>query len=77
MEHSGEGYDGSVPPRRGCGPLIAPLSEASRPLRQQIFERVRAGGLMPRVQVAKELGVSPASVTTLTSLRRAIANVPS
>ena len=54
-------------PRRGCGPLIPPLSESMRPLRQQIFERVRAGGLMPRVQVAKELGVSPASVTTLTS----------
>lgn len=53
--------------RRGCGPMIAPLSEAMRPLRQQIFERVRAVGLMPRVQVAKELGVSPASVTTITS----------
>jgi predicted NBD/HSP70 family sugar kinase len=53
--------------RRGCGPLIAPLSESMRPLRQQVFERVRAAGLMPRVQVAKELGVSPASVTTITS----------
>jgi predicted NBD/HSP70 family sugar kinase len=53
--------------RRGCGPLIAPLSESMRPLRQQVFERVRAGGLMPRVQVAKELGVSPATVTTITS----------
>ncbi|WP_347313692.1 ROK family protein [Defluviimonas sp. SAOS-178_SWC] len=52
---------------RGCGPLIPSLSESSRPLRQQIFERVRAAGLMPRVLVAKELGVSPASVTTLTS----------
>jgi predicted NBD/HSP70 family sugar kinase len=51
----------------GCGPLIPPLSESSRPLRQQIFERVRAAGLMPRVQVAKELSVSPASVTTITS----------
>lgn len=51
----------------GCGPLIAPLSESSRPLRQQIFERVRAAGLMPRVQVARELWVSPASVTTITS----------
>ena len=53
--------------RGGCGPLIAPLSESLRPLRQQVFERVRAAGLMPRVQVAKELGVSPASVTTITS----------
>lgn len=53
--------------RVGCGPLIAPLSESMRPLRQQVFERVRAAGQMPRVQVAKELGVSPASVTTITS----------
>lgn len=52
---------------RGVGPMIAPLSESMRPLRQQVFERVRAAGLMPRVQVAKELGVSPASVTTITS----------
>ena len=52
---------------QGCGPLIPPLSETLRPLRQQVFERVRAAGLIPRVQVAKELGVSPASVTTITS----------
>jgi len=51
----------------GCGPQIPPLSESSRPLRQQVFERVRAAGFMPRVQVAKELSVSPATVTTLTS----------
>ena len=53
--------------RRGVGPLIPPLSDMLRPLRQQIFERVRAAGLIPRVQLAKELGVSPASVTTITS----------
>lgn len=56
---------GQVAP--GCGPLIPPLSETARPLRQQIFERVRAAGLIARVQVAKDLAVSPASVTTLTS----------
>ena len=53
--------------RTGCGPLIAPWSEQMRPLRQQIFDRVRASGLVARVQLAKELGVSPASVTTMTS----------
>ena len=63
LTYSGE--DG--PGRRGCGPLIAPLSESMRPLRQQVFERVRASGLMPRVQVATELGVSAASVTPITS----------
>jgi predicted NBD/HSP70 family sugar kinase len=51
----------------GCGPMIPPLSDALRPMRQQVFERVRSAGLIPRVQVAKELGVSPASVTTITS----------
>jgi predicted NBD/HSP70 family sugar kinase len=58
--------DRGVDPKPGCGPLIPPLSESLRSLRQQVFERVRAAGLIPRVQVAKELGVSPASVTTIT-----------
>jgi predicted NBD/HSP70 family sugar kinase len=53
--------------RKGVGPLIPPLTESQRPLRQQVFELVRAAGLIPRVQVAKDLGVSPASVTTLSS----------
>ena len=50
----------------GCGPLIPPLSDSLRPLRQQVFERVRAAGLVARVQLARDLGVSPASVTTAT-----------
>lgn len=53
--------------RPGCGPLIPPLTESARPLRQQVFERVRAAGTIPRVLVARDLCVSPASVTTLTS----------
>lgn len=52
--------------RRGVGPVIPPLTEVPRPLRQQVFERVRAAGLIPRVQLAKDLGISPASVTTIT-----------
>ncbi|MDO8982810.1 ROK family transcriptional regulator [Cypionkella sp.] len=64
------GFGGAAEPdmaSMGCGPLIPPLSESMRPLRQQVFERVRASGLIARVQVAKDLGVSPASVTTITS----------
>jgi predicted NBD/HSP70 family sugar kinase len=53
--------------RKGVGPLIPPLTETQRPLRQQVFELVRAAGLIPRVQLAKDLGVSPASVTTISS----------
>ncbi|MGP3696603.1 ROK family protein [Rhodobacter sp. NSM] len=54
-------------PMVGCGPLIPPLAETSRSLRQQVFQRVRAAGLTARVQVARDLGVSPASVTTIVS----------
>lgn len=53
--------------KAGCGPMIPPLSDGLRPMRRQVFERVRAAGMIARVQVAKELGVSPASVTTITS----------
>jgi predicted NBD/HSP70 family sugar kinase len=52
---------------QGCGPVIPPLSDSLRPLRQQVFERVRAAGTVARVHLAKALGVSPASVTTATS----------
>ncbi len=51
----------------GCGPVIPPLSDSLRPLRQQVFERVRAAGTVARAQVARDLAVSPASVTTATS----------
>lgn len=54
-------------PPKGSGPLFSPLAEGQRPLRQQVFERVRALGQVPRVQLAKDLGISPASVTTITS----------
>jgi predicted NBD/HSP70 family sugar kinase len=57
----------AIDARKGVGPLIPPLSEIIRPLRQQVFERIRAAGLIARVQLAKELDVSPASVTTITS----------
>ena len=60
------GQQGVAEGRKGVGPLIPPWQDSLRPLRQQVFERVRAAGLIPRVQVAKDLGISPASVTTLT-----------
>tara|TARA_R100000322_G_scaffold117349_7_gene75565 strand:- start:3888 stop:5108 length:1221 start_codon:yes stop_codon:yes gene_type:complete len=47
--------------------LIQPVTSAQRPLRQQVFEHVRALGEIARVQLAKDLRVSPASVTTITS----------
>ena len=51
----------------GCGPLLPGQEGQVKPLRQQVFERVRAAGLTPRIDVAKDLGVSPGSVTQITS----------
>ncbi|WP_417719023.1 ROK family protein [Salipiger sp.] len=69
---------------RGCGPLFAARAPAPRPLRQQVFEHVRATGECSRAQLAKDLGISPASVTTQTSelietgyLREVSATAPS
>lgn len=49
--------------RPGVGPLDEPDAETLTPLRQRVFERIRAAGALPRSQVAKDLGVSPGSVT--------------
>ncbi len=65
--HNQQAQAGEQDGRKGVGPLIPPLTDNQRPLRQQVFEHVRAAGMIARVQVAKDLGVSPASVTTITS----------
>lgn len=51
----------------GCGPLLPAEGGQPKPLRQQVFERVRSAGQTSRVDVAKDLGISPGSVTQLTS----------
>lgn len=53
--------------RTGCGPLIPSMGISPRPLRQQVFEHIRAAGLCARVDVANNLNVSPASVTAITT----------
>lgn len=54
-------------PLPGCGPLRNAGVQSGSSMRQQIFERVRAMGQISRIDLAKDLGVSPGSVTTLTS----------
>lgn len=51
---------------KGCGPF-APLSGTTDSLRLTIFERIRAEGAVSRAKIAKDLSISPASVTTQTS----------
>jgi len=52
-------------PFGGCGPVIGTPVGAARGLRRQVFERVRAAGLIARVDLARDLAVSPASVTAI------------
>jgi predicted NBD/HSP70 family sugar kinase len=51
----------------GCGPLLPGVGREVKPLRQQVFEHVRAEGRAARADVTRALGISGGSVTTLTS----------
>ena len=60
-----QGDESGSPP--GCGPLLPSSSIESKPLRQQIFEHVRAAGRAARADVTRALGISAGSATTLTA----------
>lgn len=51
----------------GCGPLLSAAREAGRPLRQEVFEFVRAHGQTARADVTNALKISAGSTTTLTA----------
>ena len=51
----------------GCGPLTPPMTNSTKPLRLQVFEAIRAAGSLARIDIAKAIGVSPGSVSTITS----------
>ncbi len=51
----------------GYGPILATSSDPATPLRQQIFEYVRAAGRAARTDVTRALGISAGSATTLTA----------
>ncbi|MEM8630990.1 MAG: ROK family protein [Pseudomonadota bacterium] len=51
----------------GCGPMLQNALTPARSQRQQVFEYVRAAGAVSRIDVAKSLGVSPGTVTSIVS----------
>ena len=51
----------------GCGPVLQADDAIAKPLKQMVFERVRAVGQAPRVSIAKDLSISPGSVTQISS----------
>lgn len=57
--------ESGVPP--GCGPLLPTETSDSKPLRQQVFEHVRAAGRAARTDVTRALNISAGSATTLTA----------
>ena len=51
----------------GCGPLMQATRETGKPLRQEVFEYVRAKGRAARAEVTDALEISAGSATTLTA----------
>lgn len=51
----------------GCGPLLDRDRSNSAPLRQQVFQHVRAHGQAARADITRALQISPGSVTTQTA----------
>lgn len=47
----------------GCGPMQADIARIPRPLRQVVFEYIRAHGTTTRVDIARALAVSPATIS--------------
>lgn len=56
-----------LPDAVGCGPRLRNDGQASPPLRQQVFEHVRAEGAATRSEITRALGISGGSVTQLTA----------
>ncbi|MEP5194872.1 MAG: ROK family protein [Roseobacter sp.] len=54
-------------PHAGCGPLLQAFTDGSIPLRQQVFEYVRAYGRAARADISNALGISAGSATTATA----------
>ncbi|WP_394197175.1 ROK family protein [Litoreibacter albidus] len=51
----------------GCGPLLNRVKVGDTPLRQQIFQHVRASGQAARADITRALDISAGSATTLTA----------
>lgn len=51
----------------GCGPLVTTPSVTAKPLRRQLFEAVRSAGTISRIDLSKQLDVSPATITALST----------
>lgn len=52
-------------PPPGCGPLLPGPALDNKPLRQKVFEHVRAAGTAARADVSRALGISAGSVTQM------------
>ncbi len=61
------GQDSESEGPAGCGPLLSSDSPDAKPLRQQVFEHVRAAGRAARADVTRAIGISAGSATTLTA----------
>lgn len=52
---------------QGCGPMLGDSPDQQKPLKQRVFEHVRAQGTAARSDISRALEISPGSATTLTA----------
>ena len=52
---------------KGCGPQLTGARATNAPLRQQVFDHVRASGSAARAEITRSLNISAGSATTLTA----------
>ena len=62
LDQQGSESDGTP---SGCGPLLSSAGPEAKPLRQQVFEHVRATGRAARADITRALDISAGSVTAL------------
>lgn len=63
----GEADEKVMQPVSGCGPLLDNVPNLNKPLRQRVYEHVRAQGRAARSDISRSLAISPGSATTLTA----------
>lgn len=52
---------------QGCGPSLSSTPDQTQPLKRQVFDALRANGTIARVDLARKLDISPATITSISA----------
>lgn len=52
---------------QGCGPRLSSANDQTQSLKRQVFDTLRASGTISRVDLARKLDISPATITAISA----------